>query len=137
MEAKVNIKPDQGIRAGLLFTFAVGAAVSLGGCNNPTTPSPEASNKPTPPQIRTLRLPEGQPPTAIITPPLGSTLYVVGATQDGSGNYKSVTIKQCTVFKRMCSELTVSPESEINSYTNNGIYSNYPLSSLLDRTNLK
>ena len=151
----MNIKPDQGIRAGLLFTFAVGAAVSLGGCNNPTTPSPEASNKPTqqtivialngpslspeasnkptPQKIRTLRLPGGQPPTAIITPPLGSTLAVVAATQNDSGGYESVTIKQCTVFKRICSELTVTPDSRVITNSDN----TFPVSWLLDNTRLK
>jgi hypothetical protein len=111
MEVKVNIKPDQRIKAGLLIL----AAVSLGGCNNPTTPSPEASNKPTTPQIRKLRLPEGQPPTVIIKLPPGSTLSVVAATQNAWGDYKSATLKQCTVFKRICSELTVTPESQVDT----------------------
>jgi hypothetical protein len=114
MEAKVNIKPDQRIKAGLLI-LAAGAAVSLGGCSGIPSLSPEASNKPTTPQIRKLRLPPGEPPTAIITPPPGSTLAVVAATQDGSGNYKSATLKQCTIFHIMCSKLTVTPESQVDT----------------------
>jgi hypothetical protein len=112
MEVKVNIKID---RVAGLLTLAVGAAVSLGGCSGIPSLSPEASNNPTTPQIRKLRLPEGQPPTQIITPPLGSTLAVVAATKNASGDYESVTIKQCTVFKRICSELTVTPDSQVNT----------------------